>query len=198
MPSKYRESDTRVAGGLSQRSFSRAAARALMMSQLFHDSPDSPHDNDHVRFVFILTPPPRLHAAVLADRLHPAAGDVEHTLWHNKYAHALLYATPAGWRSLALFTHSPAAMGSQESSVSSAVSEEEDMFLAGLDPVLDRDDDDDESTRQRPLWTTDKQSVHVLLQHLQLSLGVQEERDSPALCVMALQHQYSATGFGKG
>jgi hypothetical protein len=32
------------------------AARALMTTQLFHDWPDSPHDNDHVRFVFILTP----------------------------------------------------------------------------------------------------------------------------------------------
>jgi len=30
-------------------------------------------------FTSPLAAPPRLHAAVLADRLHPAAGDVEHT-----------------------------------------------------------------------------------------------------------------------
>ncbi|XDV18310.1 hypothetical protein PO909_024025 [Leuciscus waleckii] len=46
MPSKYRESDSRVAGELSQRSFSRAAALGCMNSD--DDtavSHDSPHDN---------------------------------------------------------------------------------------------------------------------------------------------------------
>ena len=56
MPSKYRESDSRVARELSQRSFSRAAARGLMTTQLFHDWLDSLYDNDHVCFMFIRTP----------------------------------------------------------------------------------------------------------------------------------------------
>ncbi len=48
--SKYRESVSRAVGSLSQRSFSREATGALMTTQLFHDWPNSLHDNNDVCF----------------------------------------------------------------------------------------------------------------------------------------------------
>ena len=55
-PSKYREIDSRTAGCVAERIFSRATAQVLMTTQLFHDWPDSDNDNVDACFVFILTP----------------------------------------------------------------------------------------------------------------------------------------------
>jgi len=45
--------------------------------------------------------PPRLHAAILADRLHPAAGDVEHTSIQVGYILHALVSYKRNWRHLA-------------------------------------------------------------------------------------------------